>query len=521
MSNTIDQEIDDLIGTEDPTPLPKFKKAIKKAEFQRDNPEEEWEDDDDDYNPNQVDYVASPTARKFHSSDAFVRGMAGPIGSGKSVACCLEILAKATAQERGPDGIRRTRWAIIRNSYRELQDTTLKTWNDWIPETMREWSEGKMTSTISFNDVVFEVLFRALDRPEDDKKLLSLELTGAWINEAKEVPKRILDMVQGRVGRYPRTIRRKGVVRFKPSWFGVIMDTNLMDVDHWWYRIFEEEKPDSWEVFKQPSGMSAKAENVDNLPPNYYNNLMVGHDSQWIDVYVHGKYGFIMDGKPVHPNFHTSVHVSEKTIEPLLNFPIYAGIDFGRTPAITYAQCVNGQWRFLSEVVTENMGASQFPKEVNRHSNLHYRHHEFAEISGDPAGEQKSQTSEDTPFDILYANGIHATPCHTNDVTIRREVLGNLLLQNTMAGEPAILISPECKTLIKGLAGGFKYRRVQVSGDERFKDEPDKGKYSHVCEAAEYLLLGAGMDMDVVTPSNKGHNARIPKVKKAMSRRNK
>ena len=39
-------------------------------------------------------YRAEPTLAKFHRSKAFVRGVRGPIGSGKSVACCWEILRK-------------------------------------------------------------------------------------------------------------------------------------------------------------------------------------------------------------------------------------------------------------------------------------------------------------------------------------------------------------------------------------------------------------------------------------------
>ena len=42
------------------------------------------------------------------------------------------------------------------------------------------------------NDLDLEVIFLALDRPEDVKKLLSLELTGIWINEAREIPKVLL-----------------------------------------------------------------------------------------------------------------------------------------------------------------------------------------------------------------------------------------------------------------------------------------------------------------------------------------
>ena len=143
-------------------------------------------------------------------------------------------------QEQKPsaDGKRKSRWVVVRNTYRELADTTVKTWLDWFPEQyLGPFIQQDMTHHISYGDIEAEVLFRALDRPQDVKKLLSLELTGAWINEAREVPKSVIDMIQGRVGRYPS--KREG----GPTWFGVIMDTNPPDNDHWWYTLAEVDKP--------------------------------------------------------------------------------------------------------------------------------------------------------------------------------------------------------------------------------------------------------------------------------------
>jgi hypothetical protein len=41
------------------------------------------------------------------------------------------------------------------------------------------------------------------------------------------------------------------------------------------------------------------------------------------------------------------------------------------------------------------------------------------------------------------------------------------------------------------MAGAWNHRRVQVAGEARYVDTPDKNRYSHVCEAAQYLLAGA------------------------------
>ena len=50
--------------------------------------------------------------------------------------------------------------------------------------------------------VELEVIFLALDKQEDVKKLLSLELTGVWINEAREIPKSIVDACTMRVAAF-------------------------------------------------------------------------------------------------------------------------------------------------------------------------------------------------------------------------------------------------------------------------------------------------------------------------------
>ncbi|MCK4816819.1 TerL, partial [bacterium] len=144
-----------------------------------------------------INYKAENTPAKFHGADDFVRGIMGPVGSGKSVACCIELVSRAMQQEPGFDGVRRFRAAAIRNSYPELKTTTIKTWQDWFPDSICSMNWGSpITGTIRCaapptekfpqgTMLEFEIWFLALDRPKDVKKLLSMELTMAWINEAR------------------------------------------------------------------------------------------------------------------------------------------------------------------------------------------------------------------------------------------------------------------------------------------------------------------------------------------------
>jgi len=417
--------------------------------------------------------------------DSFFRGLMGPFGSGKSTACIMEILRRAKDQRIGTDGKRHSRWAVIRNTYPELRTTTIKSFHQWIPPSIGRWVDtGPPTHHIQEGDLDLEVMFIALDRPDDISKLLSMELTGAWLNEAREIPKAVVDGLTGRVGRFP------SVLMGGCSWSGIIADTNPPDNDHWWYKLAEEAKPEGWRFFKQPGGMDADAENVANLPPNYYQRQVAGKDQDWVNVYVNANYGFVRDGKPVYPEFRDSLHVKE--FDLVHGWPVYIGIDFGLTPAAVFGQrSPMGQWRWHSELVTEDMGAKRFSELLRNAMHERYQGMTFAGITGDPAGDSRAQTDETTPFQILRAAGVEARPAPTNDFMKRRESVASCL-SRLIDGEPGLLLHPQCRALRKGMAGGYNYRRVQVSGEERYRDVPDKGQYSHVCEAGQYMLIGAG-----------------------------
>jgi hypothetical protein len=421
---------------------------------------------------------------RFRASNAFVRGIRGPIGSGKSTACVVEILRRAHLQKPGPDGKRRSRWAVIRNTYPELKTTTIKTWHAWVPPEWGQWqAEGPPTHRVQEGDLDIEVMFLALDRPDDIRKLLSLELTGAWVNEAREVPKAVLDGLTGRVGRYPSTLQGG------PSWFGVMLDTNPPDSDHWWYKLAEETKPNGFEFFAQPAGDSKGAENLANLPPGYYERAKAGKDEDWIRVYVRGDYGFVRDGKPVWPDYRDNVHCAE--IAPIPGLPIRVGIDFGLTPAAVFSQrSMTGQWRVLGELVAEDMGAKRFGEMLAAELRSRYGAHEVDAV-GDPAGDNRAQTDETTPFQILRSEGVQARPAPTNDPVIRVEAVSSAL-RRLIDGAPGFIVSPSCRVLRKAMSGGYCYRRIQLSGAERFMDKPDKNQFSHVADALQYALLGGG-----------------------------
>src|SRR3990167_4021730 len=79
------------------------------------------------------DFTGVPTLEEFVLDKKKVKLAMGPFGSGKSSACCWDIFMFHIEQTPMVDGVVRTRWAIVRNTYGELIDTTLKTVLNWFP----------------------------------------------------------------------------------------------------------------------------------------------------------------------------------------------------------------------------------------------------------------------------------------------------------------------------------------------------------------------------------------------------
>lgn len=494
-------------------------------------------------------YTASPTAAKFHASPKIIRGFRGPVGSGKTVACIQELHRLAKDQWPNSKGIRKTRWAIIRNTSLELRSTTLNTFKQWIPEDICPVSMSPMiVGNLRYDlpdgtRVEAEFIFLALDVPKDTRKLLSLEVTGVFINEAREIAFAVLKAARERIGRYPSRVdgyedvdgyqapkepcKRKAIV----------MDTNPCDDQHWWYQLAEEghlsgiseenkdhareETARIFDFFASPPPLIKKgdtyqpnpdAENIAFLPGGYqyYFDMIAGNTDDHINVMVLGNYGILRDGKPVYPEYNDFVHCKE--VSPIKSLPIALGWDFGLTPSVIIGQLTSlGQLRICDELVGEDMSVRAFARDVVKpHLSRKYKDFYLAFSVGDPAGDNRGEGEGKTAIGILnddYVDfegdvivplnmGFPTIPAPSNDPTKRIEGVKSFLTKMVDAGEPGYLVDKSCKMLRKGKQGGYRYKKLQVSGPERYHEKPDKNEYSHPADAEQYLALGfiAGYD---------------------------
>jgi len=447
-----------------------------------------------------INYTPSPTLQRLMQSDAVVRAVIGPIGSGKSVGCAMELLRRACEQAPNASGVRRTRFAVIRNTVRMLRDTTIKTVHEWIPpDVAGRWYATTNTFQVKFRlpdgtMVESEWMFRPLESSEDVRNLLSLELTGAWINEYREVNPDVFINLLGRIGRFPKRTEAP------PTWVGVLMDTNPPAVGTFWHKLFESDDHDEGldefaqkfgrpvkELFRQPSGKSDTAENIQHLPDGYYDLLLAsGRDPDWLNVHVHGEYGTRRDGLPVYPQFNVLVHKAKETQQVIPSEPLSIGVDFGLTPAaVMFQQNAYGQWVVLSELVSKNMGIEEFAQKLKKYLRVRFPDNTVYDMWCDPAGNQRNQVNATTPFDVLRAAGFKPRAGPSDLETRLGAVRGPL--NRLVHGHPGMIINPECTILLDGFMGGYKYVTTEKTGEPR--DIPDKTFESHVHDALQHGLV--------------------------------
>lgn len=452
-------------------------------------------------------YIPTATGRIAHLDDSFVRVIMGPYGSGKSTWALTEIVQRACAVPVWHAGRRRSRWAIVRNTSGELSSTTLASWLSWFEDLgdVRKRQKPIMTYEHSFNDghgiVELELLFIALDRPEDVRKIKSLELTGCYINELSEVPKAALAHMKGRVNRYPSK-----AFCTEPYWSGIIADTNPPEDDHWIFKDFEENTFEHHRLFKQPPGLvkdddgkwvrNPGADNFSHLPGNYYEMLAEGQSQEFIKVFCLGGYGSVGFGKRVYPEFNPDFHAID-SVAAIQGEQLILGWDFGLTPACVVMQLsARGQLLVLKEYVGDGVGIRTFADSIV--IPMIAKDFPYCKVGlsvADPAGNSRNEIVEEMScIGELNSLNIPTTSARTNDIDPR---LGSVryFLNKMVDGKPGLILDRKnCPTLFKGFVKDYVYARVAVSGEERYKDKPNKNMASHPMDALGYGCLEIASD---------------------------
>lgn len=221
-----------------------------------------------------VNYIAAPVVRDFVEDPTPLTGIFGPLGSSKTTGGAMKVYSYAYTYPGA-------RIAIIRDTWPNLRDTTMRTFFEWFPEGVAGdyHKTDKVFTLRTGTDKPAEVWFRAMDRQDDVKNVLSLELAAAWIDEPQGglaprlagrslvhepgIDHRLFQALYARVGRqtgYPKMIWMSGNPPAPSHWIG-------KEFRYAGRGVPNNPRP-GWHLY-----LTDQETNRAHLPPRYYEDL--------------------------------------------------------------------------------------------------------------------------------------------------------------------------------------------------------------------------------------------------------
>jgi hypothetical protein len=449
----------------------------------------------------EINFVPPPTGVSFMLSNSFYRMILGPLGSGKTTTVLFELLRRACEQSPGLDGVRHTRFALLRQTLQQLKNTVLKDIIQWFGPLM-EWRVSESTVWFKFGDVVSEWILLPLETPEDQKRILSMNITGAFVSEAIEIDFDLMVAIAGRCGRFPSAADGGA------TWYGVVLDSNMPTEGTPWHGAIATPPP-GWQVFIQPSGLAPNAENLnwllqtpatlalpidhpDRLAKGreYYARLSTSTNPAWVKRYVMAEFGPDPSGAAVyHGMFFMDFHTRDDLLV-IPGAPLLIGLDLGRDPWAVLGQ-IDHMGRLLvhEEIEADNIGLKlQLPRVRQVVSTNPKYVTSPVVIIFDPAGMAKGNFDEYNSMEVIKAAGFMCMPAPSNRLAPRLNAVERFLTESRGGTAATLINKRKCPVLVTGLNGSYRFKFNQIG---EAQPAPEKNRWSHVCDAHQYLCMGA------------------------------
>lgn len=454
----------------------------------------------------EFNYSPPPSLAQLFIEPKFYNIVIGPIGSTKTTACIFFLLVRAMQQKPGKDGVARTRFAICRNTLVALRLTVLRDILKLLGPLVK-WRPSENTIRMELPadpkqgrpKIESEWFFLPLENLEDQRRLLSLQLSGVYVNECREVPLDLITACAGRVDRFP-SVADGGV-----SHPFILGDTNPPALGSDLWEFVERKKPPNLLFIHQCGAFDPAADWKQFLSPTYYENLIGGYSQEWVDVHVHGQYGNDPSGqavfgrtfdilrhtyRPTRDPEEIAKGATTSTFMPVGPEPLIVGMDPGLNPAAVVTQMhVTGQLRVLRECYGIGCSTEEFIRDSLEPMLLapELQNHVVVLVM-DPAGMQRNANAEQTAYGIL-SRRFNTRIAGTNAIQPRINAVDTYLCGVAQAGAPKLLIDAGyCPLVVAGLDGAYRYKRKT---DGQIDPTPMKEHpTSDLIDALGYACLG-------------------------------
>lgn len=450
--------------------------------------------------------MINPTQAAVISSPSFVNFYKGPAGCAKTSTGVAAVVMRML-MEPGSKGL------IGRQDFNDLKGTTLLRATSML-ERLPEGTlidRDKASPTIWY---IKPIPYKRKDGTWDDRPselrfmglkeaLGSYDFNVAFFDEADEIERSALNQVMHRMRTKSAAFYRDLPDKPTPDdpyakdvtgYYGIYLAFNPPEKTHWLYRAatgrdHQERKVDEKIEDSRLFEPNPK-ENVQNLPPEYYEKLRKNLPPDQVQRYVDGEWGSTHPGTPAIRSFRKSTHaVFELEFEP--EATLYRFWDFGyRHPFCIWAQAkYEGNLFLLREQMGTDIEITAFARFIKRQTNQHFPFAQKIVDIGDIAVKQKKDTG--STLYKLYKEGIKMmfqSQSIDRGLSLLRKQFGELI-----EGLPAIQIDKRyCPILVSALGGGY---HMDETGAEPVKD----GYYDHPVDTLRYGVVGVLEPMNLKT----------------------
>lgn len=441
-----------------------------------------------------------PVAQAFVDADEPITVLMGPEGSGKTTSGILKGITKAYQWPQTVRGVTRVRFVMIRRLLKDLEATTQKSWLEWFPRTLGTWRGGK--GEPATHEILLPHPFRkggviemtaefvATGDLRVEEAMRGKEFSYAYVDEVDLAPDDILSWTFGRAGRFP-----KETLAINPKW--VWGTCNAPQDGNWVIEDFINQVKPGHRLFRQPSGLSPDAENVQNLGRDWYPRLAQTLPAFERKRRIENIPGLSRNKEAVYQEFNPDVHIAAATLKPIPGIDVIVGGDAGGTPGAGFWQNMpDGQWRLYAEVSTHAKehgsvtGPTRFGEALARVAAERFYGFRLRGIA-DPSAAYGADTAageEDWIQIVSRVSGIPFRAAPTNSPPVRIEALRLPMTRLIDGRSPGLLIDPSCSLTARALTS--EYQWTVTAG--RRGETPLKNWASHLTEAHQYALLDGG-----------------------------
>jgi hypothetical protein len=251
-------------------------------------------------------YYPGPVTVDAHNSDARVKFLWGPLGTAKTSWLCWRTYLRA--KEAAEEG-KSLRTLFLRDTYRNLADSTLKTWLHWFPDGRA----GRLVRSqpadfiLKVNGIEHEVLFRHGQTAKDASDVLGTEYGQINLDEVAPafspgktqlvspgIAEEVFDMVLSRGARAKTDVIPELAITANPPPRSHWASKRIIDLagDDEKHGIIERTSG-NWEHWFTPT-----TENQANLRDTYYQELIEGWPRILVRRFVEGERVDIFIGIP-------------------------------------------------------------------------------------------------------------------------------------------------------------------------------------------------------------------------------